>query len=101
MLAFTLIRSGARTTGGPTLVGHRPPLRWGHGPRQLRRARKTPRANGKAAIRPSSPGNGVFHRQRTALLLKRAATRSCTSHLTVELSEAAFELLASRLVPTA
>src|SRR5690242_13948785 len=85
MLAFTLIRA----------LG---PDHWGAGPRhRVRRAEKS----AQTAIAPSarSPGHGVLHRQRTAPLLERDATAIMHVNLTVEVSAAASELLASRLVP--
>src|ERR1700722_277599 len=84
--------------GPRTHLGRRPKTTWAQGPGIATRARKNPRANGNRAIRPL-PGHDVLHRQRTTLPLTRAAPRSCTLRLTVEVSVAAFELLASRLVP--
>src|SRR5215467_7002909 len=87
MLAFTLM--GAK----------RAPKTWGAKAPASRHAREIRAQTEKGAIRPSARAMTSFHRQRTAQLLGRAASRSCTSHLTVEVSEAASELLASRLVP--
>src|SRR5262249_51648553 len=55
----------------------------------------------QTAIAPfaRAPGHGVLHRQRTASLLERDAIAVVHVNLTVEVSEAASELLASRLVP--
>src|SRR5262249_7580260 len=47
-----------------------------------------------------SQGRGVLHRQRTASLLTRDAIAVMHVNLTVKMSAAAFELLASRRVQT-
>src|SRR5215472_2833753 len=87
MLAFTLM--GARR---PRKRGARRPRHRDTRAKSARKRKKAPSARLRRAMTS-------FHRQRTAQLLGRAASRSCTSHLTVEVSEAASELLASRLVP--
>src|ERR1051326_243561 len=95
MLAFTLIRAR-----GPDPWERQPPELLGRkAPASCAAREKIP---AQTAIAPAArtPGRGVLHRQRTASLLTRDAIAVMHVNLTVKMSAAASELLASRLVPS-